>query len=106
MSRLLKQNGRIVFLEPNAFNPLYYLQIAFTPGMTWEGDGGIVKMRPGYLLPAMEGIGLAEPRVKRFGFFPPFLANTAAGAKTEHILERFPLWRGLLPFQLFMGVKR
>lgn len=106
MRSLLKATGRIIFLEPNAFNPLYYVQIALTPGMSWQGDGGIVKMRPGYILPAMRQAGLMEAQVSRFGFFPPFIANTAAGTRLEPILERFPLWRRLLPFQLFMAVKR
>jgi hypothetical protein len=39
--------------------------------------------------------------VRRFGFFPPFLANKSWGARAESFLERPHLWRGLLPFQLF-----
>lgn len=103
MTRLLKPGGRIVFLEPNAFNPLYYLQIAITPRMTWQGDGGIVYMRQGYLFRAMRDAGLTDLQVQRFGFFPPAISNQPAGAKIERVLEAFPLWRPLLPFQMFMG---
>ena len=42
---------------------------------------------------------------KRFGFFPPFLANSPLGS-LERPLESFPLWRGALPFQLFGGKLR
>ena len=105
MQHLLKENGRMIFLEPNAFNPLYYVQITLTPGMTWKGDGGIVKMRPGYILPAMKQAGLAGTEVSQFGFFPPFITNTPIGAKAEQILERFPPWQRFLPFQLFKGIK-
>ena len=38
MSRLLVPGGRIAFLEPNPYNPLYYVQMAVKPEMTWEGD--------------------------------------------------------------------
>ena len=44
---LLNPGGVMVYLEPNAFNPLYYLQIALMPNITWEGDKGTMQMRPG-----------------------------------------------------------
>ena len=101
MARMLRPGGRVVFLEPNAYNPLYYLQIAITPRMTWRGDRGIVKMRRGVIFGAMRDAGLVRPLMKRFGFFPPFLADSKIGARLEGSLERMPLWSGLLPFQLF-----
>lgn len=101
MSRLLRPGGRMVFVEPNPLNPLYYLQILFTPGMAWSAERGILNMRPEKLFTAMASAGLRAPALRRFGFFPPFLTNTNWGARAESILERPQLWRGLLPFQLF-----
>jgi len=100
MSRFLRPGGRIVFLEPNAWNPLYYLQILLTPRMTWAGDGGVAKMRRHVLFGAMRSAGFVRPELRRFGFFPPFLANRPWGARAERQLERIPGWRPLLPFQL------
>ena len=105
LSRMLAPGGRAVFLEPNPYNPLYYVQIALTPGMTWEGDRGIVRMRRGPVFGAMGRAGLRALRLGRFGFLPPFAANTRVGAVAERMLERFPPWRPLLPFQLFAGEK-
>jgi SAM-dependent methyltransferase len=105
MSRLLKPGGRVVFLEPNPYNALYYLQIAFTPGMTWQGDRGIVRMRRGLVFAAMQKAGFRSCRLERFGFLPPFAANTRLGTRAERVLERCPAWRPLLPFQLFAGEK-
>lgn len=102
-TRLLRPGGRMIFLEPNAYNPLFYLQILITHGMTWWGDRGIIQMRPGVVLREMEGGGLRHLAMARFGFFPPFLANRRVGSRLESLLERFPLWRSLLPFQLFRG---
>jgi hypothetical protein len=48
----------------------------------------------------MRHAGLTNLRVHRFGFFPPFLANTRAGAKAERVLEKISP-RAILPFQLF-----
>ncbi len=103
MARLVRPGGRLVFLEPNPANPLYYAQILLTPGMTWRGDGGIVRMRPSLVLRAMKSAGLSGLAMSRFGFFPPFLANRPWGRRLERWLEAVPAWQGFLPFQLFKG---
>lgn len=103
MTRLLRPGGRVIFLEPNPFNPLYYVQMAITPDMTWQGDRGLIQMRHGRVLGAMRAAGLTRLRARRFGFLPPFLMNRAGGVSIEARLERVPLWRPFLPFQLFRG---
>ena len=103
MARLVRPGGRVVFLEPNPLNPLYYLQIMVAPGMTWAGDKGILQMRRRTVLRAMESGGLGSLSLTRFGFLPPFLANARWGSRLERTLERVPVWRPLLPFQLFRG---
>lgn len=103
IARLLKPGGRVLFLEPNPYNPLYYIQMLITPGMTWQGDRGILRMRSSLIFPAMQSAGLSHLAMTRFGFFPPFLANQPWGARLEAALERVPIWRRLLPFQLFRG---
>lgn len=103
MRRLLKPGGRVVFLEPNPYNLLYYVQITLMPHMTWQGDKGIVHMRPTPVFRAMQNGGLRRTAMARFGFFPPFLANRLWGSRLEATLERVPVWRPFLPFQLFGG---
>jgi hypothetical protein len=105
MVRLVRPGGRVVFLEPNPLNVLYYLQIVIAPGMTWAGDKGILKMRARIVFDAMERAGLSGPSVARFGFFPPFLANRPWGSRLERTLERVPVWEPFLPFQLLRGVR-
>lgn len=105
MTRLLKERGCIAFLEPNAYSPLYYVQMAIKPNMTWQGDKGIARMRRGYVCGLMREAGLTDIRTERFGFFPPMITNMAFGPKLEALFERFPLWRPLLPFQLFRGTR-
>jgi SAM-dependent methyltransferase len=103
MARLAKPGGPVSFLEPNPFNPLYYVQMAVTPGMDWRGDGGIVHMTRGRVFAAMRAAGLERLRLERFGFFPPFLANAGWAPRLERELERLPMLRPILPFQLFGG---
>lgn len=100
VARLVKPGGALAFLEPNGLNPLYYVQIAFTSGMTWRGDGGVFRMRRRPVLRAMRAAGLEELRLERFGFLPPFAANTRLGTRLDPWLERVPVWRSALPFQL------
>ncbi len=103
MARLVKPGGRIAFLEPNPLNVLYYIQMVVAPGMSWQGDKGILDMRPHTVFAAMADAGLTNLTFTRFGLFPPFAANRAWGARVERALERVPLWRLLLAFQLFRG---
>jgi SAM-dependent methyltransferase len=103
MARVVRPGGRIVFLEPNPLNVLYYIQLAVAPGMSWQGDKGILNMRPRTAFAAMKQAGLTSPALERFGLFPPFAANRPLGARLERRLERVPLWRPLLAFQLFRG---
>jgi SAM-dependent methyltransferase len=101
LARLLRPGGRLAFLEPNPLNPLYYAQILATPGMTARGERGLARMRPRRIARALHEAGLGQFRLARFGFLPPALANRALGPGLEARLERVPLWRALLPFQLF-----
>jgi len=101
MASLLRPAGKVVFLEPNPYNPLFYLQIFLTPGMSWDAERGLVRMRPRTLFPAMKAAGFTRMAIKRFGFFPPILANTTWGRRVERILENFKPWHAILPFQIF-----
>jgi SAM-dependent methyltransferase len=103
MARLVRPGGRIAFLEPNPLNVLYYIQLVVAPGMSWQGDKGILNMRPRTVFGAMEEAGLTSPTLRRFGLFPPFAANRPLGARLERRLEHVPLWRPFLAFQLFRG---
>lgn len=103
IARLAKPGAPVAFLEPNAFCLSYYVQMAITPTMTWQGDGGLVRMRKGLVFEAMQGAGLRDLRCSRFGFFPPVLANHPWGARVESLIERVPPLNPFLPFQMFVG---
>jgi SAM-dependent methyltransferase len=103
MAGLLRPGGMFAFLEPNAFNPLYYAQIAFSRDMTWEGDRGVLEMRPRRLLEAVREAGLDDSRIERFGFFPPAITDRPRGASVERSIERIPALKPFLPFQLIGG---
>lgn len=47
--------------------------------MTWQGDRGIMRMRPSAIFRAMKKAGFGRLKMTRFGFFPPFLVNRPWG---------------------------
>jgi 2-polyprenyl-3-methyl-5-hydroxy-6-metoxy-1,4-benzoquinol methylase len=105
MRRLVRPGGKVLLLEPNPFNPLYYPQILLTPGMKWQAERGMLRMRRRDVFPAFHQAGLCGANLTRFGFFPPFLANRGWGRTLESLLERFPLWQWMLPFQIFSATR-
>ncbi len=96
----VRPGGRLLFMEPNPRNPLYYLQIAITPGMTWQGERGIRNMTQERLRLAGERAGLGEFELRRFGLLPPFIANLRLGARLERAVERLPWIEPILAFQM------
>jgi SAM-dependent methyltransferase len=94
----LRRGGRAVFVEPNAYCPLFYLQIAAVPGMSFRADGGIVRMRPGRLRRALAGAGMVDVRIATFGVLPPFAVNRPRGRALERALEAAP---GAAPLRAF-----
>ena len=103
MRTLARPGGRIAFLEPNPLNVLYYVQMLVVPGMSWNGDKGILNMRPRVVAEAMEKAGLENLALERFGFFPPLITNRRWGERLETLMESVRIWSRFLPFQLFRG---
>jgi len=100
LADVLEPGGQLVLCEPNAFHLPYYLQIAFGRGMTWRGDGGVRRMRAARVQAALRSAGFVQPRVRRYGFVPPVLANRAAGRALERALEGVPPLAPLRAFQV------
>lgn len=101
VAALLRPGGRVAFLEPNPYFPGYYVQITLTPGMSFKGDGGIVRVRPNKMRCAAEAAGFIDVALCRFGAFPPALANRRNGRRAEAWLERLPGWEGARAFQVY-----
>ena len=98
MAQMVKPGGRIVFLEPNPFNLLYYLQILFTPRMTWSGERGIPNMRKSLVFEAMHTAG---------GFYPG-ARRVQTGVETEWPPRpgQYDKGRAVLPTVLGVGLSR
>ena len=100
LAPLLRPGATLAFLEPNPYNPLYYAQITLTPGMSWAGDGGIVRMRRQPVHSAFRAAGFVDPTLERFGMMPPQAMARPWGRRVEEIADRWPLDL-VRAFQLF-----
>jgi SAM-dependent methyltransferase len=101
---VLAPGGRVAFCEPNAFNPLVYLQVTFTPSMSWKGEPGIPRMRPSVVFPALERSGFGGMRTDVYGALPPVIANTAPGGLAERAIESIRPLRPLGAYRVFTAV--
>lgn len=98
--KMLRRGGRMVFVEPNPFNPLYPVQILLTPDMEWEQEAGIYRLWPQQLSRAAAKANFQASRIYRYGALPraPYNLLSRWG------LERVPEWltpRFLRPFTVF-----
>lgn len=99
--KLLKNNGKICFLEPNRLNPLYFLQVFIQKDLDFEGERGLFKLSKGKLKKSVLLAQYSSVDFKNFGFFPPQIINRFPYIlKFERMMEKLPLLNKLLPFIL------
>ena len=53
----LRAGGRAVFLEPNPWNPQWYVHLAMHPRRSWRVERGIVRVWPGRVCRGFEAAG-------------------------------------------------
>ncbi len=87
----LRPGGRMVFVEPNPCHPLFPVQIALTPGMSWRAERGIYRLTPGNLRRAALAAGFSTMDIRRYGALPRAPYNLMARWKRERTAE------GLVP---------
>lgn len=104
LRQYVRPGGRVAFLEPNAFNPLYYIQITVTRGMSWRADRGVVRMTQGRLMRALTDAGFVNVEARREGMLPPVLANRPWAHGLEGALDRISMLRPIAAFQLVRAV--
>ncbi|MFZ4058831.1 MAG: class I SAM-dependent methyltransferase [Ferruginibacter sp.] len=105
MYRLLKPGGKIIFLEPNPLNPLFHVQIWFTPGMSYAGEKGLKDMTKKKLFSSLEFAGFAGMQIQRFGLLPPALYNKPVGGKLDQGFSKIKPLSPLMAFQLISATK-
>lgn len=98
----LRPGGRMVFVEPNPFHPLYPVQIALTPGMRWRGERGIYRLTPAALRRAATAAGFSRIEIGRYGALPRAPYNWLARWRQERSVEAL-LPTAIKPFQTIVA---
>jgi SAM-dependent methyltransferase len=98
----LRPGGRMVFVEPNPFHPLFAVQVTLTPGMRWKAERGIYRLTPAGLRRAAVRAGFANVDITRYGSLPRAPYNWLARFHRERVLE--PLVpEAVKPFQTIVA---
>jgi SAM-dependent methyltransferase len=105
IARVLAPGGQLAFCEPNAFNPLVYLQVTFTPGMSWQGEPSISRMRPSVVVPLLRERGFSRIETSRYGMLPPAIANTGTGEWLERAIESVAPLRPFSAYRVFRAAR-
>jgi len=100
----LRPGGKMVFAEPNPFNPLYPIQITLTPGMRWRGERGIYRLTPAALRRAAAAAGFSRIEIAYYGALPRAPYNWLARWRGERMAEALlPGW--IKPFQTIVAYR-
>lgn len=103
LAQVVRPGGRVAFAEPNAWQPLFYAQILLSPTMTWRGDRGVARMRPGVFRRALDAAGFEAFALDRYGLLPPALSNRPVFARLEEAIE--PALGPLAAFQVLSATR-
>ena len=103
----LRPGGRAVFVEPNPWNPQWYVQVTVHPGRSWRVERGLLRMWPRRVRRAFLRAGFADCRVSSFGCFPPFVLNAIPASRGwEATLERIGPLARTFTLNVFSAGKR
>lgn len=98
----LRPGGRMVFVEPNPYHPLYPVQITLTPGMRWRAERGIYQLTPGSIQRAAAEAGFSRVAIGRYGSIPRAPYNWLARWNRERFPERL-VPTAMKPFQTIVA---
>ena len=106
LSKLVKPGGRLIFLEPNRWNPLFTLQILLLPDFSFAQEKRLYQLGTHRLRRFLSEAGLDEVRSERTGFFPPQVINRCQWALAlEQRIEAVRLFNPMLPFLIISGTR-
>lgn len=103
MAKLLNKGGTVAFIEPNPYNPMYYVQLLVYKDMSWKGERGILNMKPKKLSNIFAKSGFKAFKLIRFGFMPPFAMNWPIGAKADLVAGKIKFMGPIRPYQLVIA---
>lgn len=107
MKRMLKNKGRLLFVEPNNLYPFHIIEIMLEKDMEWEIEKGIYSNYLSKFKKACLQKGMRLIAYHTFGFFPPPMVNIFGWiVRFNFIFEGIPLFnRVFCPYMLLVFEK-
>lgn len=102
----IKSGGKLIVIQPNPLNPLYYPFYIFNSDVSWDTEKYFVKITEGYLRDLFLALGLKEVRVAYVGFLPMrFLNHIKAVRIINELVNRLPIFCKFSSFIYIEGTK-
>jgi len=98
MKKIAKPHtGLIVCIEPNPYNPMWYLQILLEKKIRWSIEKGMVKLPEPVLRSCYRKIGVQNMKIMNYGFFAPLFLNFMPSLfKAEFLISQVPIVKKIL----------
>lgn len=103
--RLLRPGGKVVFLEPNPANPLWYIQNTFCPNRQWRIEKGLLGAWRWRLLRKLRSANFVNCEASTFGFLPPQILNCEPRLRILESLAEHSFLAPVLLINLFQARK-
>jgi 2-polyprenyl-3-methyl-5-hydroxy-6-metoxy-1,4-benzoquinol methylase len=89
--RVLKNNGTLVFSEPNALNPSWYLY--FLVKGIWKYEKGVLNMRPKKIKRILENCGFDKIKIIGLGLLPRIIFQNKYLCRLNDLLGNVPIFK-------------
>lgn len=106
-AKLIKQGGKLLIMEPNPLNSLYYLFYPFVYKDNWKEGFNIIHSRKGKLVKLLTDVGMDDIEVFYHSFLPTFFINYWSFVKKiNSFLCSIPVVRNFSAFHIITAVKK
>lgn len=103
----LKSGGTLLLIEPNPFNPLLYFFYLFYPGVQRRNIRSFLTSSPIRLKLMLEGLGMANIKIKYVGFLPlRFINKFSATIAVNEYINKMPFVNFFSAFSYITAVKK
>lgn len=104
--RLLRPGGKLLIMEPNPLNPLYFIFYPFVYGSNWREGFNIINSRKGLLKKSLLSMGMEKIEIYYHSFLPTSLINKSEFIKeVNKFLCSLPLIRNFAAFNIIVAIK-
>jgi len=104
--KLIKKNGKILIMEPNPFNPLYYVFYPFVYDSNLKEGYNFINSSQGKLIKNLKNLGMKQITVYHHSFLPTSFINILGAVKDINaFLCKVPFVNNFSAFNIITAIK-